>query len=280
MMRILDLWPEVIFLLALLLQLVFVLMLRTFPQVLVGSFLRKVDHRHNEKIERIRADYGTLKTSVDYLSAAQSKVQPRIVEAVEALWKAVLVVKKDYSSAVFATSIMTSQEINRCFQKPGEKLGDSILPKYRSLEDTMDSEAFRDSVSETSRLFVSDRLWLIFLSFRTAHGRLAYLFWRSFEEKKYHDWQSDRNMKVIFRNILPDKVVDEVIARKNGGFRDLADHVEAEFLKEARRVLYGSEALSELLSDNRAVLLLEQQELKEKGTPTAHHQRVGSRRNR
>ena len=81
MMRILDVWPEVILLLVL--QLVFVLIFRTFPQVLVGSFLSKVDRRHNEKIERIRADYGTLKTSVDYLSAAQSKVQPRVVEAVE-----------------------------------------------------------------------------------------------------------------------------------------------------------------------------------------------------
>ena len=281
MMRILDVWPEVILLLVL--QLVFVLIFRTFPQVLVGSFLSKVDRRHNEKIERIRADYGTLKTSVDYLSAAQSKVQPRVVEAVEALWKAILVVKRDYSRAAFAASILTSQEanqeVNRWFQKPGETLGEKVLPKYRSLEDTTDSEAFRDSVSETSRLFVSDRLWLIFWSFRAAHGRLALLFYESFEEEKYKEWQSDRLMKTIFRNILPDKVVDEGIAKKIGGFQDLADHMEAEFLKEARRVLYGSEALSELLSDDRAVLLLEQQELDEKWISTRRQHRVGSQSN-
>ena len=253
-----DLWPEAILLLVL--QFAFILIFRTFPQLLVGSILKKADHRHNEKMEQIRAEYGTLKTSVDYLSAAQSEVQPRVVEAVEALWKAALAVKKDYSDAVFITSLLTPQEINERFQKPGTKPGDHIFQKYRSVEDTIDSESFRDSVSEASRLFVSDRLWLSFISFRAVHGRLAILFCKSFNEKQYHNWQSDRHMKMIFRNILPENVVDEGISKPMGGFRDLADHVEAEFLKEARRVLYGSEALSELLSDDRDVLLLVQQE--------------------
>ena len=145
-MKIGDLWPEVVQWLIVPLILVLVLVIPAFPQILVGVFLKKVDYRNNKKIERIKADYGTLKTTVDYLSAAQSKVQPRVVEAVEALWKAILVIKEDYSKAVTPTMLLTSQEIDRCFRKPGEERGEDVLPKYRSLEDAIDCEAFRDSV--------------------------------------------------------------------------------------------------------------------------------------
>ena len=260
-MKIGDLWPEVAQWLVLVLLLILVVVIRAFPQVLVGGILRKVDYQNNKKIEGIRADYGTLKTTVDYLSAAQSEVQPRVVKAVEALWNAILVIKNDYLKAVGATTLMTSQEIDRCFQRPGEEPGEDLLPKYQSVAETIDCEAFRDSVSETSRLYVSDRLWLVFVSFRMVHGRLAYLFHKSLEDGKYHDWQSDRHMKTIFRNVLSEKVVDEGFGNRFGGFRDLADRLEAEFLKEARYVLYGSQALSEQLSDHHAILRLEQKEV-------------------
>jgi hypothetical protein len=45
--------------------------------------------------------------------------------------------------------------------------------------------------AESERIFVPQRLWNAYFNIRALHGRIAYLFQKSFEENHYRDWRSD-----------------------------------------------------------------------------------------
>ena len=66
----------IILLTVVLLQIVWTLVIRTFPAVLGATFVKRIEHRYATNLAQVKAEldakYSTLKTSVDFLSASQS----------------------------------------------------------------------------------------------------------------------------------------------------------------------------------------------------------------
>ena len=122
-------------------------------------------------------------------------------------------------------------------------------------------ERFNQLTSERERLFSGERLWLRFSTFCQAHGRMAMLAQFSFEKGTYVDWRTDDHMNKILSAILPPDVLKRTTMMKAGGFRETTGHLKAEFLKEAIRVMSGSQHVADSLSDLQSTLLSEQQKL-------------------
>ena len=239
------------------------LLVRTFPAVLTATLTKGIEHQYATRLSRLKADwdarYSTLKSSVDFLSASQSDLRARSITSVESLWITVLEIERDCRALVTVDSILTRKEIQDFFVSGRIK---TFLGDYRDFEVVAKKVArFNQLTSERERLFSGERLWLRFSTFCQAHGRMAMLAQFSFEKGTYVDWRTDDHMNKILSAILPPDVLKRTTMMKAGGFLETTGHLKAEFLKEAIRVMSGSQHVADSLSDLQSTLLSEQQKL-------------------
>ena len=95
------------------------LLVRTFPAVLTETLTKGIEHRYATRLSRLKVDwdarYSTLKSSVDFLSASQSDLRTRSISSVESLWTTVLEIERECRALVFVDSILTPKEIQDSF---------------------------------------------------------------------------------------------------------------------------------------------------------------------
>jgi hypothetical protein len=87
--------------------------------------------------------------------------------------------------------------------------------------------------AESERIFVTQRLWNAYFVIRALHGRVAYLFQKSFEESRYRDWRSDSGADQLLRAMLPPNVVEQLKSKTIGELHGAFDYLEEQFLAEA-----------------------------------------------
>ena len=239
------------------------LLVRTFPAVLTATLTKRIEHQYATRLSQVKADwdarYSTLKSSVDFLSASQSDLRTRSIASVESLWTIVLEIERECRALVFLDGVLTPKQIQDSFVSGRiEKL----LGDYRDFDKAVKKfERFDQLTSERERLFSGERLWLRYSTFCRAYGRMAMLVQSSFEKKTYVDWRTDELMTTILSAVLPADILKQTARMKVGGFREVAGRLKAEFLEEAMRVMSGSQHVADSLSDLQSTLLSEQQKL-------------------
>lgn len=248
------------------LQVVWTLLVRTFPSLLGSAFLRHLDHRFSEKLERTKADlqgaHTALKASVDFLSVGQGELRSRVISATELLWKMIRDVQHEYRLVVMTDHILLPEEITEGIQGKRKLHTIEALRPFRSDDHHLAIiERLDNPEYGKARLYVGDRLWLIAYVTRAVHGRRAVLLQRSFQENQYKDWKDDEHMRSLVASVLPEEVYNYAIAQQLGGFGTIASMLEVEFLREARRVMSGSQGFADALSDMHSALSYERQKV-------------------
>ena len=215
-----------------------------------------------ENIETLKSQYAALHTSVHYLSAAQNELRVKTLTAVEALWENFLFVQNAHAAITYLEGILTVKELRGLFKTADtNKLKSGIL-HYK------DEKQFSELMLKCTppernkaRLFISDRLWLIYFSVTAFYLRLAFLTHYSLEKNTYQNWREDRLTTQHLQNALPKEIVQEILNRPEEEYSPtmyhLSAHLEAAFLREARKVLSGSQAFADSLSDINSVLQVE-----------------------
>ena len=235
------------------------ILIRTIPSIVSKGIEQRIEHRNNKHLEEIKAtlqaSYSTVETSVDFLSAVQPELRSKMIASVEALWKSVLSFKDKYGEIMFLDSILLAEEIDRDLKSQGQNVVWQIMQKYR--EESAFSELMeyqRKQSEESERLFVGDRLWLIFSTISRTYGRYGYLIHKSARDGEYVDWRKDKNFQSILLNVLSEEIVNALVGKSFGGLSTAIVYLEAEFLKEGSRVMSGSEGFSQALSDVQAAV--------------------------
>jgi hypothetical protein len=123
-------WPDFLFLLAL--QIVSVLVVRTFPYVLGGSLLRMLEHRNAKSLEKtkdelaratardiegLRADYSSLRASTDYISANQAELRSRMIAATAMLWNQMIVLRREFGAMISLETICLPKDLAEMFEQ-------------------------------------------------------------------------------------------------------------------------------------------------------------------
>ena len=233
------------------------LLIRVVPSILGTGISKHIEHQYDSKLEKTKAElqasYLTLKTSVDFLSATQPELRSRMIESVEKLWSAVLSLEKEYRDIVFLDSIFLPVEISDGLRTKKNGFVNDIVQRYQ------DDSSFTEKLKRTQslstgmeRLFVGDRLWLIYDTIFRMYGRFGILIQDSTQKGEYVSWQDDSPFTSILEGILPNNITNNAKTKKLGGLRILIAYLQAEFLKEAARVMSGSQAFAEILSDLQA----------------------------
>ena len=113
------------------------LVIRVFPSILGKAFEKSIEHRYDRNLERIKAElqayYSTLKTSVDFLSTAQSELRTKVIASTETLWHFVCAVEKDCGRFMFVDALVLPNEIDEVLS--GERDNRSTLDAFKACSD-------------------------------------------------------------------------------------------------------------------------------------------------
>ena len=236
-----------------------------FPSVLSKAFEKSIEHGYASKLEQIKAEYSTLKTSVDFLSITQSELRTKVIESTETLWGALRTVEKEYTDIRVVDNSLTPKEINEILSgKREDPVIQHFLKPYSDKKDfTGKLNRFVEFKDTTARLFVGDRLWLLYSTIVSIHGQLGILIRKSIKQKKYFSWKDDENVNFFLKSRLPEDVIRKAKDKELGGLTIIIAQLESDFLKEAARVMSGSEGFADSLSDLNSVLQYQTQQIQQ-----------------
>ena len=246
--------------------LIWTLVLRLFPNILTSAIEKKIESHHASKLARLTAEleakYSTLRTSVDYLSMQQTALRSHIVSSVEVLWNEILALNKDLGHLFFLDAILVPSEIDDFYASGAQGKVGVVLKDYRDFDHVQDQMSrFGDPTYEKARLFVGERLWLLFHTLRGVYGRYMMLTHMSISKCTYHDWRHDRLMMGHLNSCLTPKEIEESKSKGMGGVQLALTYLKAAFLKEAVRAMSGSQHIADSLADLQSTLLAEKQRL-------------------
>ena len=240
-------------------------MIRVFPSILGTAVQKRIEYQYDTKLERTKAElqasYSTLKTSVEFLSSTQSELRSKMIASAEKLWGVILAVEKEFSGIMVIDTLLLPNEADEAFRTDG---GNSTIMQdvkhYRDFNFPMEKLERASALDTgTERLFVGERLWLICHTITRVHGRFGFLIHKSFEQRKYVNWRDDQFFISFLEPILSQEIIDNAKGKRSGGLNMIIAHLKAEFLKEATRVMSGSQGFADSLSDIHSTLQYESQ---------------------
>lgn len=239
------------------------LFLKLLPSTITKFVDAEIERRSDIKLEKVKGQiegsYSTLKTSMEMLTASNTGLNPNIIESVSALWGLIVAMKHDFSGMITFDSLFLANEAAEAFQdQASHKNLITFVEKHR---DEFDNLAANGAVLEPNldrhRLFCGDKLWLIFFIIRTVYMRSSLLIARSFQKNDFDDWRKDDGIRQLLSAVLPTAFINDVQARQIGGLSMAIAQLEAEFLHEATRVMSGSKAMADSLTNMQSVMLLQ-----------------------
>lgn len=238
-----------------------------FMKLLPGAITKYVDkeieRRSDIKLEKVKGQiegsYSTLKTSMEMLTASNTGLHPHIIDSVSALWNLIVQMKRDFSGMVTFDSLFLANEAAEAFQDEGSHQDlIAFVEKHRNEFDNLAANgAVLEPNLDRHRLFCGDKLWLIFFIVRAVYMRSSLLIARSFQKHDFDDWRKDDGIRQLLSAVLPTALIADVRVREIGGLSIAISQLEAEFLHEATRVMSGSKAMADTLTNMQSVLQLQ-----------------------
>jgi len=213
----------------------------------------------------LEADVGTLRSSMDFLSASQSGLRAHSVEAIQALWRDILALKSALAGLWTFEQGLTSDEKQEVVSGKDSRGRGFIIPYLSEPTYLTHIKPLMSSEAELHRPFCGERLWLIFVVFRNVHLRSAFLTQQAVAKGRHNRLLDDNGIKQLLRTVLSEELIAEARKQPFNDLSSLFAQLEGLFLQEAVRVMSGSKAVAESLADMQATLLLQTQALKPGG---------------
>lgn len=168
------------------------------------------------------------------LSQTLPAKNPQIGEAVEVLWNTVLKLKEEFSEVTLVDSVLLASELDECFRGKRDISIYGKLGRYKALP--LVAQILQSIIPanvQDCRLYVSDRLWAIYSTLLTLHGRTAMLITASFKDKRLNDWRDDGSLNGTLRKALDAGLIDATKRMQIGGLNALIGELEDQFRREA-----------------------------------------------
>ena len=209
---------------------------------LILERLQVVKSRSEDGLERPGSLGGQakLRSGATHGEAAEPEAHPRLIAAVEALWKSVKICQDSYSGAMTTLNLLTAGELDDVFR--GRRVGNGamayMLEEYRDVTFINDrTDRIGEPLAGVEELFVSERLWELYGRIVQIHGRMGFLLHRSFECGFYVDWREDKTTLSILSACLDENRLAAATARTIGGMNEVVGWLSQEFLSEARKLV-------------------------------------------
>ena len=236
-----------------------VLIVRKFPEVLSRGITKRIEHRYDAKLERIKSDMqsdiSAMQSSVSLLTASQSEYRNKVISSVDCLWLSIQACQNAYSNVMFLHNILTHDEIEELIDKNDNINFRHILEEYRDSTFVIEkNRKIECKLTGTEVLYVSSRLWNLYRAILLVHGRAAFLLNQSISRNGYQDWRQDKLMLSAIGDILSEEKISNANKRMIGGLNDILNWIIADFIKEASNLLRNPAELEDSVSKIYSVL--------------------------
>ena len=192
----------------------------------------------------------------------QSAMRSHTISAVEVLWNEILTLQGKFTNLLVVDTVMTPGGIQTFFEKGARGRGGDLFAEYRDFNRVTEKMSqVNEPALEKARLFTGERLWLLFVTIRGVYVRYLVLIHQSLRKSRYHDWRKDRLMMGHLSNCLTDERQEEAKSAAIGGLQVALNYLKADFLREAVRVMSGSQHIAESLADFQSTIITEKQRL-------------------
>lgn len=212
-------------------------------------------------LEKLRAfinrDYEVLRTAIGTLSRGHEHVQSKRIEAVEALWKAVIALRERLSPLYTAIDILLPEEY-------GELLHGRLARVFSqySTESLAELVEQHTDPAESLRPYLSQRAWSLFWIYRAFLTRVVHRVVVGRDKGEITYWKEDSATMSLLESVLPREQMDRIRSQKLGGLNLARELLEHMLLAELQRIIFGHDA-AELNLDQAAELARRALDLKE-----------------
>lgn len=230
------------FILTVVLIVLWVLIVRKFPEILSRGITKHIEHSYDTKLERIKSEMqsniSAMQSSVALLTASQSEYRNKVISSVDGLWLSIKACQEVYSNVVFLHNILTPNEIAINIKRQNNPTINHIFDEYKDISFVMEKQKKIDqNLTGTEILYASDKLWSLYQTILQVHGRAAVLIQHSLSENEYQDWRQDELMLSAVKDMIPEEQLSSTRNRPMGGLNDLLNWIVAEFIKEGSSLL-------------------------------------------
>ena len=187
-----------------------------------------------------------LKDTSAPIFTSQSLLQERRVEAVDKLWKTILVSKKYFSSVTTFFGLVLPSEYrtaldNKVVSAGLSKVDDNYIENCPPI--VFELENYRPYLGET--------LWLYFFVYRAILGRLSILINWLKEGKDIGDWRLDDGIQHHLRAVFDEEEFDNLLKMSPLDIYYALNILDGKILKEASIILSGQKSSLESFENSK-----------------------------
>lgn len=210
----------------------------------LASRWRREEH---EALEQVRSSLESsrmlLEAAIQSYSGGQSVFQARRVEAIEHLWSSVVEMREAFAGVFTFYSVLLPEEYARAYR---DNRGAAAL--IQDVTDETIAAVLQASKSvERYRPHLGETLWSQFFIYRAFLGRIGHLIARGKEEGRFSDWRDDDGVRQILSQVLPEEVMEKVLAARHDvrALHWVESELQGLMLQEISLIVSGSRSSEE-----------------------------------
>lgn len=217
-------------------------------QIAIKRLFNAWDQRNQIEIDRIRHNQQQseqiLKDLGATLSASQSQMQLRRIEAVDRLWNEVVELRQHFARMIFFFDIIRPSEYAQVHTNPNTSAffnftQDDLLGW---IEGTQSLDKYRPYLGETA--------WQQFFLYRSTLGRIGFLITEIATGETVDDWRGDGIIDANLKAVLGDDTSAMVGRQKSQAASLAVNLMESKILAEINNVLSGRQSSMEGLQNS------------------------------
>jgi len=228
--------------------------------------IEDLKNQYTIELEHIRAEiserHDLLANTHSALSSGYAASHERIIQAMEELWKTVKNIGSFVSPQIFFYQILAPEEYNNLDVdqqkkvltiRPQVEIDDHMMKVGQSMED--------------KRIFIGEKLWLLFYIYRAISYRLLLKVVEQKKNGKFYEWNKDSDgkrdyMENMLLLVFTKKELDTIIAPpiqgadKFGIPQRILDSLERKMLDEMNEWMFGKRLLNMSIEEQQRVSAL------------------------
>ncbi len=233
------------------------------PRIVERVLIEKFKHRNQillaEKEHHLSMNRDIFNNAISTSSESGHELRKKSISSVQTLWEEILRVENEFSSLVGIVNITTDVEMNDLVRGKGPSKARAAIERYSEINSVLEM-IYQDTKSSVTRerIFVSEKLWKIFNSLVTIHGRLGILVSYGVRDQKDVNWKNDTLMIQVIEGIISSEDWKKIQNMPLSGFNTLAETIRQEFILEARKTMRGADEFNSALGNFREIMAQEE----------------------
>ena len=212
-------------------------------------------HHYDRDTERFKAqieqNHLILTTAMSSLTSAAAAANPKVVEAVETIWKAIIRLRDESYAAGFYADITTKEEWCNLPSHPRQKeqvkaIAEAAEKRHHLLKEL--------AAAEQVRPFVGELIWSMYFVYRALVLRVAVIVERDFSKGKLAYWYEDSGIQEFLRLLLTEEEIAAINQYDVSRFKQITAFAENRILREINRIISGHQSADSGLEHARKIL--------------------------